>query len=146
MTALARHMPHLWIDLLDRDDMQREMDAIGPLLINVLARRDSLGLFRPSDVLERCADGRWQMWGAFRPGLIAICCTAIEPYPMARVLNFLLIAGEDMAAWLPEIERIHGWARGLGCTVAQVYGRRGWSRVLAPLGFKHEVDVWRMAI
>ena len=146
MTAHARVQPALWIDMLSAAEMQREMDAIGPLLLDVLNRRDSLRLFRPSDVLDRCADGRWQMWAAFRPALVAICVTNVEIYPLAKVLNFLLLAGHDMVAWLPGIRQIHQWARGHDCTVSQVYGRRGWSRLLEPLGFKHECDMMRMAL
>lgn len=85
-----------------------------------------------ADVESQIADGRLQFW----PGERCAVVTEIADYPRLRALNFFL-AGGDLHELVESMEpAIVAWAKTLGCTRVAQTGRRGWGRVLAPLGYR----------
>jgi hypothetical protein len=52
------------------------------------------------------------------------------------------IAGSRMREWAALfVATVEGWARVLGCTALYGCGRRGWARIVEPLGFRRVADV-----
>jgi hypothetical protein len=46
--------------------------------------------------------------------------------------------GERMEQWLPDIlQALKDHARHNGCSSVEVFGRKGWERVLKPHGYTH---------
>ena len=67
--------------------------------------------------------------------------TEIVDYPRLRALNFFLVGG-DLSELLEKMEpAIVQWARAQGCTRVAQTGRKGWGRVLAPLGYQTTLSV-----
>lgn len=74
--------------------------------------------------------GRYQFWPFPRSAGV----THVDQYPSGSVLQLWLVGGEldDVLAHEPEIA---AWAQSVGCVALQLVGRRGWERVLKPLGY-----------
>ena len=83
------------------------------------------------DVAAGIESGRMQLWPA-DDGCIV---TEIQVFPRKLVLNFFL-AGGDLARLLDMVADVEEWARGQGCTAAEMTGRKGWERVLAARGYR----------
>ena len=86
------------------------------------------------DVEAGIEGGLYHFW----PGVRCAVVTEFWRLPRSTILNFWLLGGElrELLAMHPGIE---AWARAQGC--ARVLGggpRRGWERVLAPLGYRPE--------
>lgn len=90
------------------------------------------------DVARGIAEGRMQLWDA--PD--GCCVTEIVEYPRKRVLNGFL-AGGEMGQVLDIIPSIETWARLQGCDATELTGRRGWTRVFAPMGYRETATTLR---
>lgn len=52
------------------------------------------------------------------------------------------IAGHRLSEWrVLFVWRVASWARAMGCKALYGAGRRGWKRVVEPLGFKRIADI-----
>jgi hypothetical protein len=97
----------------------------------------SYGTHTIEDVEQQIAAGRLQFW----PGEKCAVVTEIVDYPRLRALNFFLVGG-DLAELIEKMEpAIVDWAKALGCTRVAQTGRKGWGRVLAPLGYQTTLSV-----
>ncbi len=95
------------------------------------------GTHTMEDVERQIAEGRLQFW----PGERCAVITEIVDYPRLRALNFFLVGG-DLNELIEKIEpAIVAWAKALGCTRVAQTGRKGWGRVLAPLGYRTTLSV-----
>ncbi len=83
------------------------------------------------DVERQIAEGRLQFW----PGMRCAVVTEIVEYPRLKALNFFLIGGELDELLTQMHPVIVEWAKALGCTRVASTGRKGWERVLRPLGY-----------
>ncbi len=100
------------------------------------------------DVERQIAEGRLQFW----PGERCAVVTEIVEYPRLKALNFFLIGGDSTSpdglrgAGLDELltrmePAIIEWAKAMGCTRVASAGRKGWERVLSPLGYEKTLSV-----
>lgn len=104
-----------------------------PFIEKALAR--SPGDYTPEDVFGQIRIRFAQLW----PGKKSAAVTRLHDYDGKKVLRIWLAAGdmsELVNQMLPASEE---WALSQGLDAIEVEGRKGWTRVLAPLGFK-EVD------
>lgn len=60
--------------------------------------------------------------------------TRIDDYPAKRVCTVMVGAGNDLTIFEKGIKVIEAWARAKGCDSIEVWGRKGWIRVL---GYTH---------
>ena len=91
------------------------------------------------DVARLVEDGRAHFW----PGWRCAAVTEFYHYPRLKACNLWLLGGE-----LGELLRLEpiiaAWARAQGC--ARLLGggpRRGWERVLKPLGYRPDWIIYR---
>ena len=89
------------------------------------------GTHRLDDVVRMLKAGEAQLWEN-EGGVIV---TEVNDYPLRKAIHYWLLAGELRDVLALEHE-INPWAVEQGCTVATACGRRGWSRVAAPTGWK----------
>ena len=61
--------------------------------------------------------------------------TEIVVYPRVKAINIFL-AGGELDQILDMDADVKAWAKDQGCTVAQMSGRLGWKKPLAPLGWE----------
>jgi hypothetical protein len=97
-------------------------------LAKALARAG--GLYTPSDILERIADGRMQAHVSRE----TIAVTEISVYPRRRVLTIIILVGD-----LEEGENLHAqvlaFARKMDCDAIITQGRVGWARLAKSHGW-----------
>lgn len=90
----------------------------------------------PEDVAAAVAQGRMQAWTRGE----SLVVTEVLEFPRARALNIFLAVG-DMADVLSLIPEMAAFGREHGCEKMRMQGRRGWARVLPPLGWREEKQV-----
>lgn len=91
------------------------------------------------DVERLIGEGRAHFW----PGRRCAVVTEFYRYPRLVACNLWLVGG-DLTELLTLRLRIEDWARAQGC--ARILGggpRRGWERVLGPLGYRPEWIIYR---
>jgi hypothetical protein len=97
------------------------------------------GRYDETSLRQRVADMSMQLWVATEDGEpVAAALTEINVYPGAKECNIAVIGGDGREHWQEWIEAIKAWAISLGCKFVTGRGRRGWERVMAPAGFRHE--------
>jgi len=80
------------------------------------------------DVLE----GRSLLWVAWNgSAIVAAASTSLQQTEAGRVCVITACAGRDMHDWLPLIGGIEAYATAESCRCVRIFGRKGWSRVLA---------------
>jgi hypothetical protein len=90
------------------------------------------GTHRIEDIADGIASGRFQFW----PGKNCAAVTEIIVYPRLTALNFFLLGG-DLTELLHEMEpAICKWGKAMGCSRVIGAGRKGFERVLRPLGYE----------
>lgn len=89
------------------------------------------------DLKKGVADRTMQMWVTRENGkLLAVVLTEIVAWPQGQVLSAFVIGGTDMHKWLPAFDdTLSRYAREHGCKFLSGGGRKGWERVLKPLGW-----------
>lgn len=109
---------------------------IKPLIQKALDRADEYTI---GDVLHFLHTDRWQAW--YTPNSVA--CTRIAEYPEHRTCVIVLAAGEleEVRAAEPQIV---AYAQDMGCKYVEIFGRKGWERVLP--GYSEQFTVLRKVL
>ena len=96
-----------------------------PLVLRLLDRGDDC--FDERDILAMLLMERWQLWVS-ENGL-AISIMEVLAFPRKRVLLVRYAAGDQdtIVAGQSSLEDV---ARAYGCTTIEIFGRKGWERVL----------------
>lgn len=123
MKAVAIHPQHVvyaWREL-------------GPMLARAQAEDQP-------DAREMVFDGRAQLWAVldhYQP--VGAVVTQIKSD--GRCLMWQ-IAGERVREWAAVVvDTVAEWARSLGCHALYGCGRKGWARIVEPLGFERVPDI-----
>lgn len=63
--------------------------------------------------------------------------TQVRDYPANSILFIMLMFGNKLSKSLPFLQAVlEDYADKTGCTMVEAVGRKGWERVLRPLGFE----------
>lgn len=81
------------------------------------------------DIRRSVASGTRQLW-LREPGYGLAVVTEIVMYPAGRRLTIFAAAGELEDGWQALLGNLEGWAREHGCKGVDIYGRKGWERLL----------------
>ena len=91
----------------------------------------SEGEMTPEDFYIALVDAEMQLWIAVEDDeVLASMVTQIIPYPAKKVLRVIAIAEGEMDKWFyfqPDLEE---FARLMGCTSLEAWGRKGWKKIL----------------
>lgn len=113
-----------------------------PMIETALVYAD--GKYNLDSIYKAIAERDKQLWVAtYDNDLIAVCVTEITIYPCKKVLTVFASAGIRMDAWLDFLQPIMDWGKSQGCEAAEIYGRKGWERILAKYGYEHVSTVIR---
>ena len=83
------------------------------------------------DYYEHLSTGNMQLWLAVdKENILACMVTQIAPYPSKRVLRIIAIGGVEMERWIQFLPDVEHWALNMGCTSLEVWGRKGWLKIL----------------
>lgn len=123
---------YLWVD---PEHAEYALAEALPLIMPSLEYGD--GKYDEIDLLEKLKDNTAVLWLARYGGRIeAAGITWIDIYPQEKRMT-LAFAGGDKAL----LEGLHGYvedyAKQVGCLAIEVWGRKGWIRELAPLGYEY---------
>lgn len=93
-----------------------------PHIVRAIDHRSQTSI---AEVENRLAEGRAWFWPEANSAAVL---------QMAKECHIWLAAGSmrEIVAAVPAVE---DWARGQGCDRLTIQGRKGWDRVLSPLGF-----------
>lgn len=91
---------------------------------------------RLQDVLAAIRSGTAQLW-IEGPCVIV---TEVNDTPVERELHYWLAAG-TLEEVIHLSNKVMEWGREVGCTVASLVGRRGWSKLLKSEGWTHQMIV-----
>jgi hypothetical protein len=118
---------------------------VAPIIEKALPYSD--GKYELEDIYKGIQSRDLQLWAASREGkATSVMVTKIIQYPKAKTLLMMIYAGEhtdNMTQFLPPI---YTWAKKLGCTDVEIYGRAGWERVLKDQGYEKIHTVLRRKI
>ena len=104
-------------------DIEREWDAIAPLLARALSKQTALSL---ESVKADCLRGKFWLWHV--PGRAAFL-TEIQTFPLERICMIVLCGGEGMDDWVQQADdTLTRHARHFGCSALMIVGRPGWHR------------------
>lgn len=116
-------------------------DELRPLVERGLA--EGSGKFSIRYIFDCLMTGEMQLWQAPQSALV----TRIINYDAERVLELFVGAGEGIERYLGEgLDLIADYAREQGCDSMELWGRKGWIRMLADHGFENRLYVVRKAL
>lgn len=122
------------------------IDEIWPKVESLVEKTNDLVL-NDQDVLNFLHTGQWRLWVAIDDGQVVAAMTVeFFFYPRDKVCRVVTMGGERMMEWLTSdtIKKFEDWAKEEGCSYIDVYGRRGWKKVLP--GYEEDCVLLRKQI
>lgn len=120
------------VALIRPEHVVRAWQDLGPMLAKAQAADQA-------DGRQSVFDGNAQLWAVldnFEP--IGAAITGIKD---GRLLVWQ-IAGHSLSKWQSIfVETVAAWARSVGCTALYGAGRKGWTKVVEPMGFRRIPDI-----
>lgn len=94
------------------------------------------------NIRARCDTRDMQLWLiGYRGRVVAAATTEIVAYPLKKVVRVVTLAGKDMDAWAPKLDKmLEEWGLGLGCEGIECYVRSGLTKKLASLGYTKKYE------
>ena len=122
-TALKPH-------LLYPDDVPYVWEDVAPMLAQ--AAEHSEGELEPEDFIEPLSTGEMQLWVAYEDNerINATMITQFIQYPQKKILRIISLAGENFAEIKDFQSIIEGFAIKYGCIAIELWGRKGWKKLL----------------
>ena len=132
--SLPDNQQYLWGVAPSACDFDQVWEKVIPLIDRAIEYAD--GKYGAEDIYKALKNREMQLWVAFTKvgALSAFCITKITHYPREKRGAILFASGHNVMEWLPFCKTIQNWARENGCTSMEVYGRRGWKKLLKQYG------------
>ncbi len=104
-----------------------------------------------SNIIKECTEGRRQLWlVSDETGRVVLTpVTEIVTIDATGKRQLLLaeVGGERLRDCMPLLKEIEEWAaREHNVTESQLVGRKGWKRLLEPLGYAEAAVIWRKGL
>ena len=116
--------------LLLPEDVPYFWHEVVPLLAKVTPHTE--GELEPDDFIEPLTHGDMQLWVVVEnKSVIAALVTQVIPYPQKRVLRLISLAGEDFNKIKDFLEMVEVFAIKCECSSLEMWGRKGWKRLLS---------------
>lgn len=123
------------IIFLRKQDLERWKSEIDPWVEEFCTH--SQGSYSPQYIYNRLAEDLTQMWLVLDGVIIkAVCLTEMRRTEI-KEFTIVVITGEDLETWLPQIKVLEDVARAEECRkIVVVAARLGWQRVLKDYGYQ----------
>jgi hypothetical protein len=116
--------------LLEPEDVAYVWEEVVPLLARVAPHTE--GEMEPDDYIEPLTHGDMQLWVVVENKRVnAALVTQIIPYPQKRILRLISLAGENFQEIKDFLEMVEVFALKNGCTALEMWGRKGWKKLLS---------------
>ena len=111
------------------EDVAYLWEHVSPLIDKV--QRHTEGEVMADDFLEPLTHGDMQLWIATENNVMhSAMITQIITYPQKRILRVILIAGSDFKRLYEFNDMIESFAIRTGCSGMELWGRKGWRKLL----------------
>ena len=115
--------------IVQPEDIPYIWDKVAPLLERT--KEHSEGELETDDFLEPLTHGDMQLWIATEDSKMhSVMVTQIVPYPQKKILRVISIAGSDFKRLYEFNDMIESFATNAGCTGMELWGRKGWKKLL----------------
>ena len=115
--------------IVQPEDIAYIWEDVSPLI--EMARKHSEGELETDDFLEPLTHGDMQLWIATEDNnMHSAMVTQIVPYPQKKILRVILIAGSDFKRLYEFNDMIESFAIRTGCSAMELWGRKGWKKLL----------------
>jgi len=109
-------------------DIESVWGEVRPLIESALDYGD--GKFTAQSIKRSLKKKEMQLWMEGQN----VGVTRIDIYPAKKVCTVMFGAGFDLSVFENGIKVIEAWAREKGCDSIEIWGRKGWIRIL---GYTH---------
>ena len=117
------------VALVAADKVASIWEEVYPLLD--MAQVYAAGELDTQDYFAMIENGDMQLWIAENDGgIFAMMLTEFVQYPRKKVMRIVSIGGKEMNRWMKYFPALEAAALSVGCTGFEVFGRKGWLRVL----------------
>ena len=92
----------------------------------------SEGELEPEDFIDPLSTGEMQLWVAYEDNdnIHAAMVTQFIQYPQKKILRIISLAGQNFEEIKSFQSMIEGFAIRYGCTAIEMWGRKGWKKLL----------------
>ena len=106
------------------------------------------GRFTAKDMLEGLLTKDQQLWIAFDGKAIhGFWVTEVVEYPQIKVLALHFVGGRRFKEWLPDgFPKLQKFAKELGCSKMESYGRPGWEKMWQDHGYKKQFVFYELPV
>tara|TARA_R110002020_G_scaffold167692_2_gene356118 strand:+ start:801 stop:1232 length:432 start_codon:yes stop_codon:yes gene_type:complete len=115
--------------IIQPEDIAYIWEEVAPLLNTV--REHTEGELETDDFLEPLTHGDMQLWIATEGSTVhGVMVTQLIPYPQKKILRVISLAGDNFEELREFQEMIEAFAVKTGCTALEMWGRKGWKKLL----------------
>ena len=89
--------------------------------------------WRAEDIIKQAKENHVQIFVAIdeHAKIQACCTTMVNQYPLAKVMEVMQLGSDvTMDELEPLFKRLTEWAKETGCDYTELYGRKGWVKLL----------------
>jgi hypothetical protein len=115
--------------IIQPEDVAYVWEEVAPLLDTV--KEHTEGELETDDFLEPLTHGDMQLWIATEGSTVhGVMVTQLIPYPQKKILRIISLAGDNFEELRGFQEMIEAFAVKTGCTALEMWGRKGWKKLL----------------
>ena len=115
--------------IVQPEDIAHIWEQVAPLLDRV--KEHSEGEAEPDDFLEPLTHGDMQLWiFTEESSLHSAMITQIIVYPQKKILRVISMAGSEFEKLRQFNNMVESFAIKTGCTGLELWGRKGWKKLL----------------
>ena len=116
--------------IVQPEDVAYIWEEVAPLLDRV--KEHTEGALETDDFLEPLTHGDMQLWISTDGGVMhSAMITQIVIYPQKKVLRIISLAGSDFKKLYYFKDMVESFAIKTGCSSLELWGRKGWKRLLS---------------
>jgi len=134
------------ISLIPHDGLDDAWREAAPHIMRATDRSfERYGLY---DIFKALKTGHQQLWVVYDDDtVIAAFTTSVTDYPGRRILTCQFCGGAQLTEWSgPATEVLQSYAKQTGCTLVELYGRKGWVRELKKQGWADEFTAFQIEV
>jgi len=123
--------------------LPEQIEEIWQDVVELIQQTDD-NVTKAEDIYEFLSTERWQLWVYVHRGEIQVVgTTSFVYYVDKKMCRIETVAGTDRTLWMHCLRNIEEWAQQNGCVAMDIFGRRGWEKVLKSFEYNFEAILLR---
>ena len=103
----------------------------------ITALEYGLGEYSIGDIKNACKSKDMQLWVKMDREVKGAFITKIAKYPQKNLLCVILLGGDEFQEWRDEADALlNAFGKENNCEYIELFGRKGWGRVLKDIDYK----------